>query len=138
MLRPDKQVNIFSAAAHSISTTENILWSIIQMDILTIHPGASLFVTYTLLNPLQSNSPAIKPNFMKLIMFSGQNSRYTFQCLASKMTELNQHLSDTQSTKSEHYELHKGRIYCRALVWDCIGFRFVSLTNCQQIPALNQ
>ena len=60
---------------------------------------------------IQFNGPAVKPNFVRLIMFSGQNFRYILQCSNSKMTiKLNQHLSDTLSTKSEHYEFHKKQV----------------------------
>lgn len=41
--------------------------------------------------------------------------------IASKMsTKLNQQLSETVQKKTEQTEIHKGRIYCMAIIWDCI------------------
>ena len=49
----------------------------------------------------------------------------TPQTAASKMTKkLNQHLSKTISTKTEHHNSHEVRICCRTVLLDCISFTY--------------
>ena len=53
----------------------------------------------------------------------------TPQTAASKMTKkLNQHLSKTISTKTEHHNSHEVRICCRTVLLDCISFTYTWTT----------
>lgn len=47
---------------------------------------------------------------------------------SKRIIQFNQHLSETVSTKTQHYNLHRGRIDCRTVVFGCsISFSYVYL-----------
>lgn len=92
-----------------------VLYWVIQTGVSTVLSKPTVTVrvgriTETPLRMMQCSSTAPRTTASKLI------------------TRLKRHLRKTVSTKTEHCNLHEGRICCWAVVLDCIGFSYCECT----------